>query len=134
LRVTDPRCGRGGIRKKLSNILATGRSLRPSRRAGGTCGRRLGVPLAYFPRLLNAASAQREKYTISGGGFAEGLSVAHRLLRLTAQASKTFKDFRGFLDPAQRPQLFGNILPVQLALLPDDNGFYIRPIPRSVRE
>lgn len=31
-------------------------------------GRRLGVPLAYFPRLLNATPEQREKYTISGGG------------------------------------------------------------------
>lgn len=31
-------------------------------------GRRLGVPLAYFPRLLNATPAQREEYTISGGG------------------------------------------------------------------
>ncbi len=31
-------------------------------------GRQLGVPLAYFPRLLRASSDQREKYTISGGG------------------------------------------------------------------
>ena len=31
-------------------------------------GRRLGVPLVYFPRLLNATPEQREKYTISGGG------------------------------------------------------------------
>ena len=31
-------------------------------------GRQLGVPLAYFPRLLNATSLQREKYIISGGG------------------------------------------------------------------
>lgn len=31
-------------------------------------GRRLGVPLAYFPRLLRATQAQRDKYTISGGG------------------------------------------------------------------
>jgi hypothetical protein len=31
-------------------------------------GRRLGVPLAYFPRLLNALPAQREHYEISGGG------------------------------------------------------------------
>ena len=33
-----------------------------------TGGRQLGVPLAYFPRLLHAAAAEREKYTISGGG------------------------------------------------------------------
>lgn len=31
-------------------------------------GRQLGVPLAYFPRLLNATQEQRTKYTISGGG------------------------------------------------------------------
>jgi hypothetical protein len=33
-----------------------------------TDGRLLGVPLAYFPRLLNAAQAQRDDYIISGGG------------------------------------------------------------------
>jgi hypothetical protein len=31
-------------------------------------GRQLGVPIAYFPRLLHATPAQREKLTISGGG------------------------------------------------------------------
>ncbi len=31
-------------------------------------GRQLGVPLAYFPRLLNAAPDEREHYIISGGG------------------------------------------------------------------
>ena len=31
-------------------------------------GRKLGVPLAYFPRLLNATVKQRKNYTISGGG------------------------------------------------------------------
>jgi hypothetical protein len=31
-------------------------------------GRQMGVPLAYFPRLLNATEAQREQYVISGGG------------------------------------------------------------------
>lgn len=31
-------------------------------------GRRLGVPMAYFPRLLRATPAQRNNYTISGGG------------------------------------------------------------------
>ena len=31
-------------------------------------GRRLGVPLAYFPRLLRASPPQRLQYTISGGG------------------------------------------------------------------
>jgi len=31
-------------------------------------GRKLGVPLAYFPRLLHATSRQRRIFTISGGG------------------------------------------------------------------
>ena len=31
-------------------------------------GRQLGIPLAYFPRLLNASQSQRHNYTISGGG------------------------------------------------------------------
>jgi hypothetical protein len=33
-----------------------------------TDGRQLGVPLAYFPRLLNASAEQRQQYEISGGG------------------------------------------------------------------
>ncbi|MEA1927635.1 MAG: DUF2442 domain-containing protein [Candidatus Auribacterota bacterium] len=32
-------------------------------------GRQLGVPLAYFPRLLNATPAQRRNVIISGGGM-----------------------------------------------------------------
>ncbi|MDP8238565.1 MAG: DUF2442 domain-containing protein [Candidatus Hatepunaea meridiana] len=31
-------------------------------------GRELGIPLAYFPRLLNATPEKRKRYTISGGG------------------------------------------------------------------
>ena len=31
-------------------------------------GRQLGVPLAYFPRLLHATVTERKKYTISGRG------------------------------------------------------------------
>ena len=31
-------------------------------------GRQLGVPIAYFTRLLNATTEQRSKYIISGGG------------------------------------------------------------------
>ncbi len=34
-----------------------------------TDGRKLIVPLAYFPRLLKANESQRNKYTISGGGL-----------------------------------------------------------------
>lgn len=33
-----------------------------------TDGRTLGVPLAYFPRLLQATESQRKKFEISGGG------------------------------------------------------------------
>lgn len=31
-------------------------------------GRQLGVPLAYFPRLLKATPEQRGKFVLSGGG------------------------------------------------------------------
>ena len=31
-------------------------------------GRQLGVPLAYFPRLLNAPEKQLQNFVISGGG------------------------------------------------------------------
>ena len=31
-------------------------------------GRKLAVPIAYFPRLLHATPNQRKKYEISGGG------------------------------------------------------------------
>jgi len=31
-------------------------------------GRQLGVPLAYFPRLLRASPAERSGFTVSGGG------------------------------------------------------------------
>ncbi|MFQ5779520.1 MAG: DUF2442 domain-containing protein [Nitrospiria bacterium] len=33
-----------------------------------TDGRQLSIPLAYFPRLLNASPEQRKKYKMSGGG------------------------------------------------------------------
>ena len=33
-------------------------------------GRRLAVPLAYFPRLLRASRAERKGYELSGGGRA----------------------------------------------------------------
>ena len=32
-------------------------------------GRKLGVPLAYFPRLLHATARQRKNFIISGGGI-----------------------------------------------------------------
>jgi hypothetical protein len=31
-------------------------------------GRKLGVPLAYFPRLMDASAKQRSNHIISGGG------------------------------------------------------------------
>ncbi len=31
-------------------------------------GRQLGVPLAYFPRLLRASPTERNTFTVSGGG------------------------------------------------------------------
>ncbi len=31
-------------------------------------GRKIGVPLAYFPRLLAATAKERKRYVISGGG------------------------------------------------------------------
>ena len=52
-----------------------------------TDGRKLGVPLAYFPRLLNATESQRRKFIISGGGVGlhwedldEDISVENLLL------------------------------------------------------
>ncbi len=33
-----------------------------------TDGRKIGVPLGYFPRLLNASPDQLKNYVISGGG------------------------------------------------------------------
>lgn len=53
-------------------------------------GRTLGVPLAYFPRLLNASATQRMKYEISGGGIGlhweeldEDISVPSLLLGIS---------------------------------------------------
>ncbi len=50
-------------------------------------GRKLGVPLAYFSRLLNVTTAQREHCEISGGGSGlhwdeidEDISVENLLL------------------------------------------------------
>lgn len=50
-------------------------------------GRTIGIPLAYFPRLLDAEPAQRPKYLISGGGTGihweeldEDISVEHLLM------------------------------------------------------
>lgn len=39
-------------------------------------GRKLSVPLAYFPRLLHAAISDLKNYTLSGGGI--GIHWDHR--------------------------------------------------------
>jgi hypothetical protein len=50
-------------------------------------GRIVGIPLAYFPRLLDAQPEQRTRYVISGGGTGlhwdeldEDISVEHLLM------------------------------------------------------
>lgn len=50
-------------------------------------GRKLGVPLAYFPRLFRATPEQRTNYEISGGGIGlhwdeidEDISVKYLLM------------------------------------------------------
>ena len=60
-------------------------------------GRQLGIPLAYFPRLLNARPEQRSKYTISGGGTGlhwddlnEDISVPALLMGIGDRTQKTF--------------------------------------------
>ena len=60
-----------------------------------TDGRKLGVPLAYFPRLLAATVKQRKNYIISGGGT--GLHWEHIDEDISVQAlmqgvgDRTFK-------------------------------------------
>jgi hypothetical protein len=61
-------------------------------------GRQLGVPLAYFPRLARASSAQRKKYIISGGGIGlhwdeldEDISVPALLIGRVDQTTQTTK-------------------------------------------
>ena len=59
-------------------------------------GRTLGVPLAYFPRLLNASPAERMKYVVSGGGTGlhwddldEDISVSALLLGVGDRTRKS---------------------------------------------
>ncbi|MCC6860064.1 MAG: DUF2442 domain-containing protein [Bryobacterales bacterium] len=59
-----------------------------------TDGRRLAVPLAWFPRLLNATESQRQNFELLGDGLGihwpeidEDLSVAG-LLRGTSASQK----------------------------------------------
>jgi hypothetical protein len=60
-------------------------------------GRRLGVPLAYFPRLLHASPADRDKYILSGGGTGlhwdeldEDIPLAGLLLGIGDQTQRDF--------------------------------------------
>ncbi len=55
-------------------------------------GRQIGVPLAYFPRLLEASPEQLDSYVISGGGTGlhweeldEDISVPGLLAGTTSQ-------------------------------------------------
>lgn len=61
-----------------------------------TDGRKLGVPLTYFPRLQGASAEQRAKYVISGGGVGihwddldEDLSVKGLLMGVRDPSSQT---------------------------------------------
>lgn len=58
-------------------------------------GRRLGVPLAYFPRLHKASPAKRKNVAISGGGTGlhwdeldEDISVSALLMGIGDRARK----------------------------------------------
>jgi hypothetical protein len=58
-------------------------------------GRELGVPLAYFPRLLKATAEQRKRFVISGGGTGlhwddldEDISVQALLLGIGDRTSR----------------------------------------------
>ncbi|MBN2702721.1 MAG: DUF2442 domain-containing protein [Pontiellaceae bacterium] len=58
-------------------------------------GRQLGVPLAYFPRLLQAKPEERDNFIISGGGSGlhwdeldEDISVKNLLLGIRDQTRR----------------------------------------------
>jgi len=60
-------------------------------------GRKLSVPLAFFPRLLYATTLQRETYEISGGGTGlhwdeidEDISVTHLLMGVWDRTNPIF--------------------------------------------
>jgi len=68
-------------------------------------GRKLGVPLAYFPRLLNATPSQLNKLTISGGGTGlhwdelnEDISVPALLLGIGDRTRRTRKQREILVD------------------------------------
>ena len=64
-------------------------------------GRKLGIPLAYFPRLANAKASERKKYVISGGGIGlhwedldEDISVIALFLGKVDQTADEYKRSR----------------------------------------
>lgn len=59
-------------------------------------GRKLSVPLVFFPRLMHATQEQRKDYIISGGGIGlhwdklnEDISVKSLLMGIGDQTSST---------------------------------------------
>jgi hypothetical protein len=61
-----------------------------------TDGRQLGIPLAYFPRLLKASPEERLKFQLSGGGSGihwddldEDISVPSLLLGIGDRSRRT---------------------------------------------
>jgi len=63
-----------------------------------TDGRQLGIPLAYFPRLLRALKSERENFIISGGGTGlhwdeldEDISVAALLMGVGDRTHGSFQ-------------------------------------------
>ena len=64
-------------------------------------GRKLFVPIAYFPRLLKATNEQRQKVIISGGGAGlhwdeldEDISVRNLLLGFGDTTKPQVQDFQ----------------------------------------
>jgi len=73
-------------------------------------GRKLGVPLAYFPRLLHASPRQRGRYTISGGGIGlhweeldEDISVRGLLLGIGDRTRSSAGKRGRMLSATKRP-------------------------------
>jgi len=67
-----------------------------------TDGRQLGIPLAYFPRLLKATPEKRRKFVISGGGSGlhwdeldEDISVSALLFGIGDHARKVAQESMG---------------------------------------
>ena len=73
-------------------------------------GRKLGVPLAYFPRLLNASMEQRQLYEISGGGTGlhwdeidEDINVEYLLMGIGDRTHPFLQSQRGVTQAPKNP-------------------------------